>query len=129
MYLDNFKYNIFKNDLLGSKVLRMFESLSMAVQADSAPIDAGPRLPTDPAVPGPGGPAGPGPTPGGPGAAPAGGEAAEAEKTEAELDLSTLLANIFDAADEENELELRWEKKTTNMGWKWGKTMNGRAFC
>ena len=25
----------------------------------------------------------------------------------AELDLSTLLANIFDAADEENELELR----------------------
>ena len=26
----------------------------------------------------------------------------------AELDLSTLLANIFDAADEENELELRF---------------------
>lgn len=88
----------------------MFESLpTMAVQADSAPIDAGPRLPTDPAVPGPGGP-GPGPTPSGPGVVV--GEAAEVEKTEAELDLSTLLANIFDAADEENELELRWEKKT-----------------
>lgn len=75
-------------------------------QADSAPIDAG-RLPTDPAVPGPQGPGGPGPgpTPSGPGVAV--GEAAEVEKTEAELDLSTLLANIFDAADEENELELR----------------------
>jgi hypothetical protein len=44
------------------------------------------------------------------------GEAAEVEKTEAELDLSTLLANIFDAADEENELELRWEKNT-NKTW------------
>lgn len=86
----------------------MFESLpTMAVQANSAPIDAGPRLPTDPAVPGPGGP---GPTPSGPGVVVS--EAAEVEKTEAELDLSTLLANIFDAADEENELELRWEKKT-----------------
>ena len=41
----------------------------------------------------------------------AAGEAAEVEKTEAELDLSTLLANIFDAADEENEFELRWENK------------------
>ena len=81
----------------------------MAVQADSVPIDPGPRLPTDPAVPGPAGPAGPaGP---GPAAAVAAGEAAEVEKTEAELDLSTLLANIFDAADEENELELRWENK------------------
>ena len=101
----------------------MFESLpTMAVQANSAPIDAGPRLPTDPAVPGPGGPGGPGPgpTPSGPGVVVS--EAAEVEKTEAELDLSTLLANIFDAADEENELELRWEKKhQQNMGWKWGK--------
>ena len=84
----------------------------MAVQADSIPIDPGPRLPTDPAVPAGPGPAGPaGPAPRGPGAAVAVGEAAEVEKTEAELDLSTLLANIFDAADEENELELRWENK------------------
>ena len=95
----------------------MFESLpTMAVQADSAPIDAGPPTSHRPrrAGPrgpqGPGGPGGPGPTPSGPGVAV--GEAAEVEKTEAELDLSTLLANIFDAADEENELELRWEKKT-----------------
>lgn len=91
----------------------------MAVQADSAPIDAGPRLPTDPAVPGPGGPGGPGggPTPSGPVAV---GEAAEVEKTEAELDLSTLLANIFDAADEENELELRWEKNIKKNNKTWG---------
>lgn len=31
----------------------------------------------------------------------------EASSWQEELDLSTLLANIFDAADEENELELR----------------------
>lgn len=45
----------------------------------------------------------------------------------AELDLSTLLANIFDAADEENELELRlgcvfsWAKVVKMVdGWKFG---------
>ena len=45
----------------------------------------------------------------------------------AELDLSTLLANIFDAADEENELELRlgcvfsWAKVVISwFGWKFG---------
>ena len=72
-------------------------------QVDSVPD--GPRLPTDSTGPekpvtGPSGTAQPVP-------APATGTATVESEVE-ELDLRTLLANIFDAADEENELELRW---------------------